>query len=186
MSIKKKGIRFKKFAEQKCSNGIIKLLYYDCKEKKFAVAKNRHRKSMSYVSVAIGSSILSEFERVYGDPMNSIFSSKLNIYLLILLPIINIVVNYIIDYIYNNRENEFSYLNLSIEEVNRIYKKSWIDGIIGTLAVLVGIVLCSWAPLSGGRSAAIYLLDIMLISDIPDYFQKMHTYKKIQKEIRSE
>lgn len=183
MSIK--GNRFKKFAEQKNQDGIINLLYYDCETKKFAMSKKRFRKSMSYVSVAIGSSVLSEFERLYGDPMDSIFSSRLNIYILILLPIINILINTLIDHIYNNKEKEFVYLNVSIEEVEKAYKKSWINGIIGTLILLIGIYFCYCAPLSGGRSVAIYFAETVLISDIPDYFEKKYTYKKIQKEMEN-
>lgn len=178
-----KGNRFKKFAEKKNQNGIINLLYYDCETKRFAMSKKRFRKSISYVSVAIGSSALSKFERLYGDPMNSIFSSRLNIYILILLPVINILINTLIDYIYNNKENEFVYLNMSIEEVEKIYKKSWISGIIGTLLLLIGIYFCYCAPLSGGRSVAIYFAETVLISDIPDYFEKKYTYRKIQKEM---
>lgn len=35
---------------------------------------------------------------------------------------------------------------------------------------------------SGGRSAAIYFLEVFLLGDLPNHFEKEHTYKKVLKE----
>lgn len=107
--------RFQRFAEKKQDNGISIIIYYDSKEKRFVKSKNRYREATSAATIAIGSSALDKFEQKYGDPWGNIFSAKVNIYLLILFPLIDIVINGISNYIDNNKESEFAYIHLTIE-----------------------------------------------------------------------
>lgn len=182
----KKRNRFRRFAEKRRPDGVIELIYYDFKGKRFVKAKNKYRKAVSFTTVAIGSSVLSNFERVYGDPWNSIFSSKLNIYLLILLPLIDIMINCISNYIDNNKESEFVSLYLPIEKIDKIYWKSWArDILISLLNMCIIYFLLSFTTPSGGRSVAIYFTEIFLLGDIPNHFEKKYTYKRIQKERKS-
>lgn len=177
--------RFQRFADKKVSNGISELIYFDSKEKVFVKSKNKYHKKVGFVTVAIGSSALNDFEQVYGDPCNRIFSSKLNIYLLILLPLIEIIINGISDYIDNNKENRFSYVYLPIESAEKLYWKSLIsDILISFLDIGLMVFMMSFTPASGGRSAAIYILEIYLLSGVPNYFEKILTYKIIKKEER--
>lgn len=178
--------RFQRFAEKKRSDGISELIFYDSKEKRFVRAKNRYREAVGFATVAIGSSALSNFERIYGDPYNNIFSPKLNIYLLILLPFIEITINFISNYIDNNKESEFSCVYLSIKDAEKIYWKSQIkDILISLLDIGIIIFLLSFVLPSGGRSAAIYFVEVCLLSNIPNQIEKRYTYKKIQKEMEN-
>lgn len=131
--------RFQRFAEKKQDNGISIIIYYDSKEKRFVKSKNRYREATSAATIAIGSSALDKFEQKYGDPWGNIFSAKVNIYLLILFPLIDIVINGISNYIDNNKESEFAYIHLTIEEAKKIYWKSWIKDILMSLSIIADV-----------------------------------------------
>lgn len=131
--------RFQRLAEKKQDNGISIIIYYDSKEKRFVKSKNRYREATSAATIAIGSSALDKFEKKYGDPWGNIFSAKVNIYLLILFPLINIVINSISNYIDNNKESEFAYIHLTIEEAKKIYSKSWIKDILMSLSIIADV-----------------------------------------------
>lgn len=93
------------------------------------------------------------------------------------------MINSISNYIDNNKESEFAYIHLTIEEAKRIYWKSWIKDILMVLSEIAIMAILIWfvSP-SGGRSMAIYFVEVTLLGDLPNYFEKKHTYKKVLNE----
>ena len=62
---------------------------------------------------------------VASAPYDAIFSPKIRLSLLILIPIIDRIITFIVRYIRDNKKDNFQYLLLSNTEAVKIYKKNF-------------------------------------------------------------
>lgn len=176
-----KNIRFRRFATHKLSNGNREWIYYDCQNNHFVTGVNRQWRSLGYVGTVAVGYMYDKFVSQYGDPYDAIFSPKVRLSLLILIPILDRIITFLVRHIRDNKADNFKYLSLSNDEAIKIYKKDFWEDIGEDLVViifLIGFIVC---PPSGGRTACIYLAEDLLITSIPEYFEEKEIYKKALK-----
>lgn len=176
-----KNIRFKRFTTHNLSDGKSEWIYYDCQNKNFVTGYNRQWRSLGYVGMVISGSVYDRFVTQYGDPYDAIFSPKIRLSFLILIPIIDRIVTFLVRYIRDNKENNFRYLPLSNAEAVKIYKKNFLKEIcmeVTVMMFLIGLIGC---PPSGGRTIGVYFSEDLFITSIPEYFEGRKIYKKISK-----
>lgn len=176
-----KNVRFRRFTTHKLSDGKSEWIYYDCQNKNFVIGRNRQWRSLGYVGMVILGSIYDKFVNQYGDPYDAIFSPKIRLSLLILIPIIDRIITFIVRYIRDNKKDNFQYLSLSNTEAIKIYKKNFLKELCMELAIIIFLIGLIGCPPSGGRTIGIYFLEDLFITSIPEYFEEREIYKKISK-----
>ena len=176
-----KNIRFRRFTTHKLSDGKSEWIYYDCQNNNFVTGRNRQWRSLGYVGMVILGSIYDKFISQYGDPYDAIFSSKIRLSLLILIPILDRIITFVVRCIRDNEENNFQYLSLSNAEAIKIYRKNFFKEMCMELAVIIFLIGLIGCPPSGGRTIGVYFLEDLFVTSIPEYFKERKIYKKISK-----
>ncbi|MGX5377888.1 hypothetical protein ACWCL1_06545 [Ligilactobacillus sp. LYQ135] len=176
-----KSIRFRRFTTHKLKDGREEWIYYDCQNNNFVTGHNRQWKSLGFVGMVVSGSIYDKFVNQYGDPYDAIFSPKVRISLLILIPVLDRIITFLVRYIRDNKESNFHHLALSKTEAIKIYKKNHLkDAWIDLLIILAFITTIFESP-SGGRTICIYFFEDLLVTGVPEYFEEREIYNKVLK-----
>lgn len=116
-----------------------------------------------------------------GDPYDAIFSPKVRISLLILIPVLDRIITFLVRYIRDNKESNFHHLALSKTEAIKIYKKNILREIAMESCVMILLFFMIISPPSGGRTIAIYFFEDLLVTGVPEYFKEREIYNKVLK-----
>lgn len=116
-----------------------------------------------------------------GDPYDAIFSPKVRISLLILIPVLDRIITFLVRYIRDNKESNFHHLALSKTEAIKIYKKNILREIAMESCVMILLFFMIISPPSGGRTIAIYFFEDLLVTGVPEYFKEREIYNEVLK-----
>lgn len=138
---------------------------------------------MGFVVATLSLSAYEKFVNNYGDPFDILFSPKIEVSLLILIPIIDIILTQIIRYFCDNKDENFYHIDLSDENAIKLYKKDRINNAYLNIVMLVCVYFCSYGPASGGRTISVYLFEDLFITGIFEEIRKHFLYKKYKKTL---